>query len=180
VKTYKVEAIILKRQNYSEADKILTVFSKEKGKLKVIAKGVRKITSRRAGSLELFNHLSLVVCEGKGLDSIIEVNVINSFPSWRVNLRSIGVAYYLCELVDRLTVDGQEHMAVFFVLLESLKTNSSKKARQIILSFEKQLLNLLGFGIPEKYLHDTESLKTYIEEITEKKIISPKVIKEIW
>jgi DNA repair protein RecO (recombination protein O) len=145
-----------------------------------MAKGVRKITSRRAGSLELFNHLSLVICEGKGMDSIIEVNVINSFASWRGNLRSIGVAYYLCELVDRLTVDDQEHQVVFAVLLESLKANSSKKARQIILSFEKQLLNLLGFGIPEKYLKETESLKTYIEEITEKKIISPKVIKEIW
>lgn len=180
MKTYKVEAIILKRQNFFEADKILTVFSKEKGKLKAIAKGVRKINSRRAGSLELFNHLSLVICEGKGMDSIIEVNVLNSFPVWRGNLRSVGVAYYLCELVDRLTVEGQEHPAVFYALLESLQFNSSEKARQTILSFEKQLLNLLGFGIPEKYLNNKESLKTYIEEITEKKIISPKVIKEIW
>lgn len=180
MKTYKVEAIILKRQNYSEADKILTIFSKEKGKSKVIAKGVRKISSRRAGSLELFNHLSLVVCEGKGLDSIIEVNILNTFQSWRGNLRSIGVAYYLCELVDRLTVDGQEHPSVFLALLESLKTNSSQKARKTILTFEKQLLELLGFGIPDKYQKDTESLKAYIEEITEKKIMSPKVIKEIW
>lgn len=180
MKTYKVEAIILKRQNYSEADKILTIFSKEKGKFKVIAKGVRKITSRRAGSLELFNHLSLVVCEGNGIDSVIEVNVLNSFQSWRGNLRSIGVAYYLCELVDRLTVEEQEHRVVFLTLLESLKANSSQKARKTILSFEKQLLNLLGFGIPQKYLKETESLKAYIEEITEKKIISPGVIKEIW
>lgn len=180
MKTYKVEAIVLKRQNFSEADKILTIFSKEKGKFKVMAKGVRKISSRRAGSLELFNHLRLIICEGKGLDSIIEVNVLNSFSSWRKNLRSIGVAYYLCELVDRLTVEGQEHGAVFTALIESLKINSSGRARTTILSFEKQLLHLLGFGIPERYSKDTESLKDYIEEITEKKIVSPKVIKEIW
>lgn len=180
MKTYKVEAIVLKRQNISEADKILTIFSKEKGKIKVLAKGVRKISSRRAGGLELFNHVSLVICEGKGLDSVSEANILNNYVVWRKDLRAVGVAFYLCELVDRLTVEGQDHDEVFNLLLRSLEKNCTKNARKTILVFEEELLKHLGFGVPNSQSQKNKSLKDYIELITEKTIVSPKIIKEIW
>jgi len=63
-RSYKAEGIILKRINFSEADKILTIFTKRHGKVRAIAKGVRRLTSRKAGSVELFNQAGLFLLEG--------------------------------------------------------------------------------------------------------------------
>jgi DNA repair protein RecO (recombination protein O) len=179
VKTYKVEGIILKRSNLGEADKLLSVFTKEEGKIKVLAKSIRKITSRKAGSLELFNQVKLLLVKGKNLDIITEVTVVNDFSIWRTDLKKVGVAYYLTELVDKLTPEKQEQFMVFNILQTSFNNLSSGNATKIILEFEKKLLNELGFGLPQKF-DAQKSLKNYIEEITEKRINSPKIIREIW
>jgi DNA repair protein RecO (recombination protein O) len=179
VKTYKVEGIILKRSNLGEADKLLSVFTKEEGKIKVLAKSIRKITSRKAGSLELFNQVKLLLVKGKNLDIITEVTVVNDFSIWRTDLKKVGVAYYLTELVDKLTPEKQEQFMVFNILQTSFNNLSSGNATKIILEFEKKLLNELGFGLPQKF-DPQKSLKNYIEEITEKRINSPKIIREIW
>ena len=179
MKTYKVEGIILKRSNLGEADKILTVFTKEEGKIKLLAKSIRKITSRKAGSLELFNQVKLLLVKGKNLDIITEVVVVNDFSFWRTDLKKVGVAYYLTELVDKLTPEKQEQYLVFSFLQESFNSLNKGNATKIILNFEKKLLNELGFGLPQSF--DTQkSLKNYIEKITEKRINSPKIIREIW
>ena len=111
--SFKTEGIILKRMNYGEADRILTIYTLHHGKIRAMAKGVRKLQSRKAGSLELFNHATLFLIKGKNLDLITEAQVINLFKSWRKNLIKVGIAYYLCELVDKLTPDNQPHEAVF-------------------------------------------------------------------
>jgi len=173
---YKTEGIILKRKNFGEADKILTIFSKHYGKIKVIAKGIRKITSKKAGILELFNHCKLVLAKGKDLDIITEAQVINSFSSWRKNLSKVGVAWYFCELVDKLTAEGQANKDVFELLKNYLENLSQKDNPQFIRSFEEHLLNQLGFGIPLSWRRWQGSLKTYIESIAEKEIQTPKML----
>jgi DNA repair protein RecO (recombination protein O) len=180
VRAYKTEGIILKRSNYGEADRLLTIFTKNHGKLRVIAKGVRRITSRRGGNLELFNHVSVYLNNGKNLDSLSEVEVFNSFSDWRTDLKAVGVAYYLCELVDKLTAEGQEHNQVFDLLKQSLSKLDECNYTNLVVSFEKELITELGFGIPDKLRNSRKSIKNYIEEITEKKITSPKIIREIW
>lgn len=180
MKSYKAEAVIIKKQNLGEADKILTIFSCERGKLRVLAKGVRKITSRRAGNLEVFNHVILVLTKGKNLDIVKEVSLINSFQKWRRNLRRVGLAYYFCELVDRLTGENQEHREVFSLLIKSLENLQKKDLSRQTLEFERQILTLLGFGLPVSLKAQNTSLKSYIEDLIEKKIASPKIIKEIW
>ena len=180
MRTYQTEGIILKRSNYGEADRILTLFTKNHGKLRIIAKGVRKITSRRGGNLELFNHVSVYLNKGKGLDSLSEVTVSNSFSIWRKNIKAVGMAYYFCELVDKLTAEGQEHYQVFERLKNSLKKLGKESYTELVVNFEKELLTELGFGIPERLKESKKSLKDYIEQITEKKITSPKIIREIW
>ena len=173
---YKTVGIILKRINFSEADKILTIFTKHYGKIKVIAKGIRKITSKKAGILELFNHCKLVLAKGKDLDIITEAQVINSFSSWRKNLSKVGVAWYFCELVDKLTAEGQANKDVFELLKNYLENLSQKDNSQFIRSFEEHLLNQLGFGIPLSWRRWQGSLKTYIESIAEKEIQTPKML----
>lgn len=171
--TYKTEGIVLKRKNFGEADKLLTVYTKHYGKIRAIAKGIRKTTSRKAGSLELFNHCILFLAKGRNLDIITETQTVNSFRLWRKNLTKVGVAYYFCELVDKLTPDGQSNRQVFELLKEYLEGISTAELSAFSRSFEEHLLNELGFGIPSDIKSQPGSLKNYIESITERQINSP-------
>lgn len=178
-RTYKTEGIILKRINFGEADRILTIYTKHYGKIRAIAKGVRKITSRKGGNVEAFNHVSLFLAQGKNLDIVCEVEVINSFKSWRKNLKKVGLAYYFCELVDKLTPDGQANRAVFELLREFLGRIGKESESELTRSFEERLLEELGFGVPEALRNTPDSLKGYIETIVEKKINSPKILHKL-
>lgn len=178
MRTYKTEGIVLKRTNYGEADRILTIYTKNYGKIKAMAKGIRKITSRKAGSLEPFTHTVLFLAKGKNLDIITETQSVNAFKSWRSDLNRVGVAYYFCELVDKLTPEEQENYLVFEILKGYLARLKNSGLRQLVRSFEEELLIELGFGIPEILKKTEGSLKNYIETITEKSINSPKILKQ--
>ena len=147
--TYKTEAIIIKRQNFGEADKILTIFSKWYGKKKVIAKGVRRTTSRKGGNVELFNQVVLFLAQAKTFDIVTEAQVVKSFEGFRKDLKRVSQAYYACELVDRLTAEEQEHRQVFDLLVEFLESLTLRLTttdyRLLAHSFELKLLKLLGF-----------------------------------
>lgn len=177
--SFKTEGIILKRTNYGEADRILTIYTSHHGKIRAMAKGVRKLQSRKAGSLELFNHATLFLIKGKNLDLVTEAQTINLFKSLRKNLIKVGIAYYLCELVDKLTPDNQPHEAVFELLKETFKKIGLKENKILVREFEEELLHELGFGVPEVLRQTQGSLKTYIESIIEKKLNSPKILKQL-
>ena len=177
--SFKTEGIILKRMNYGEADRILTIYTSHHGKIRAMAKGVRKLQSRKAGSLELFNHSVLFLIKGKNLDLITEAQAINLFKSWRKNLIKVGIAYYLCELVDKLTPDNQPHEAVFELLKETLKKIGLKENKILVREFEEKLLNELGFGVPEVLRQTQGSLKAYVESIIEKELNSPKILRQL-
>lgn len=173
-RSYKAQAIILKRTNFSEADRLITVFTKRHGKLKLIAKGIRKLTSRKKGHLELFTHAQLQIAKTKSIDIITEAETINNFSQLRKNLNRVRIAYLLAELIDQLTAEGQEHTQVYDLLLHSLTTlNSQTAPKNFILNFEKQLLQLLGFGLPSK--HDRASIESHIYSIIEKPLNSKKL-----
>lgn len=171
-RSFKTEGIILKRSNFGEADKILTIFTKHYGKIKALALGVRKITSRKGGNVELFNQVVVFLIKGKNLDILTEVQIMNSFKGWRKDLAKVATAYYGCELVDRLTPEGQASRAVYELLEDYLKKISKESRLKLTRSFEEKLLEELGFGIPPELRQAKGSLRTYIEEITERKINS--------
>lgn len=178
-RTYKTEGIILKRSNLGETDKLLTIFSKHYGKIRAIAKGVRKITSRKAGHLELFNHVLLFLNKGRNLDILTEAQVLNSFRSWRKNLKKVVIAYYFCELVDKLTPDEQANKEVFELLKIYLDKISTASLPELARSFEEELLDCLGFGVPQAVRQKRGSLKEYIESIIEKEIASTRIIAKV-
>ncbi|MEA3354871.1 MAG: DNA repair protein RecO, partial [Patescibacteria group bacterium] len=137
IRSYKLQTIVLKRINFSEADRLITVFSKNNGKVVLIAKGVRKLTSRKKGHLELFTHVKFQVAKTKGLGIITEAETINNFPNLRKNLNRVRIAYLLAELIDRMTAEWQEQEEVFDLLLKSFHTLNSKTAtKDFILNFE--------------------------------------------
>lgn len=179
--TYKTEGIIISRTNFGEADRILTVLSKHYGKIRLVAKGVRRMISRKGGNVELFNHVDLFIARGRNLDIITEVQVKNAHTAWRKNLEAVATAYYLAELVDRLTAEGEKNQTVFFLLSSSLGKISPNQAKneKLIEDFQKQLLLQLGFGIPEGIPQDEAGFRAYIEKIIERKLKSPNIRERI-
>lgn len=173
-KAYKAVGLVLKQLNFGEADRLLTIFTREFGLIRLLAKGVRKTTSRKSGHLELFSHVKLACVKGKNLDLIIEADLLNNFFTLRQNLNRVRIAYLFSELVNELSAENQEHEDVYQLLVSTLtQLNSPAAPANLILNFEKSLLKILGFGLPEK--QDQLSLETYISSITEKPIRSKKI-----
>src|SRR3989338_6252191 len=126
IQNYKIEGIIIKRMNVGEADRLVTLLTKDHGKVRVIAKGVRKITSRRASALELFNHTACTLHRSKKLsDFVIETTIIHAFDGLGKNLQHISNAYQLCEMVNMLTREGQDEREIYELLWVSLERLSS-------------------------------------------------------
>ena len=169
--SYQVCAIVLKRSKYGEADRIVTLFTREAGKLKVLAKGVRKITSKRSGSLEVGTHLRAMIIKGKGMDILGQTVVENSFSGLKTDLTSITQLYLLLEVVDVLTGENQELPEIYDVLAATLHqlVNATNK-KTILLKAFKQITLLLGFTPPQDFSELT--LKNYIENISERKLKS--------
>jgi DNA repair protein RecO (recombination protein O) len=169
-KTYTIEGIVLNRRDYSEADRIITVFSYEKGKIVLLAKGVRKLSSKRLGSLEIGTHLRAMAISGKSMDILSQTVIINSYEYLKHNLASITRLYQLLEVIDSLTREGQEHPEVYQILLETmdvLNQKDSPKKQQLLLAFH-QITQELGFATQEGV---TEiHLKARIEAIADKKL----------
>jgi len=178
-KSYRVCGIILKRVNIGEADKILTVFTRERGKIVCLAKGIRKICSRRAPALEPFNKISAQMVKGKNIDLVAEVEVIKSFPDVKKNLFQVGWAYYIAELVDKLTAQEQENLPIYQLFESTLVKiqNEGVVNQELIIGFQKNLLLNLGFGLPDSITKD--SLRWYIETIVSRKLASQLFINKI-
>jgi len=177
--SYKTEGIILKRTNYGEADRILTIYTKHYGKIRALAKGVRRITSRRGGNVELFNQAVLFLNKGRNLDLLQEAQVVYSFKSWRRDLEKVATAYYFSELVDKLTPEGQANQRVFQLLSHFLEKIAIARLLELTRSFEEMLLEELGFGVPEELKRSSGSLRNYIESITEKRLNSQDITKKL-
>ena len=176
-RTYSSEAIILARKNYSEADRIIVIYSKDYGKLSLIAKSVRKTKSRKRGSIEVFSHIRFSAARTKSLDILTEAEIISSFPLIRKNLKKVAVAYYFTEVIGRLTKEGEKNERLFSLLLKYIhalrKTTTLKKLKE---GFVKEAVIMLGYWPKER---PVKNLDTLLEEITERNINSVRVGKKL-
>lgn len=118
---YTTEAIILKRMDYGEADRILTLFTPRQGKLRAIAKGARRTTSRLAGHIELFTRSQLQLATGRDLEIITQGESKERFPHLRAELWHATTAYYLAELIEKFTEDQAEHHDLYALFIDTLR-----------------------------------------------------------
>lgn len=148
--TYKTQGIIIKRTNLGEADRILTILTNDYGKIKVIAKGVRKIKSRLAGNLELFCLSDLLIAKGRNLDIVCGAEIQKCFLRLRGNLSATNHAYYFGELVEKLMEENEPHPEIFNLLDAVLENLNSIQSKLLIPYFEFNILTELGYH-PELY-----------------------------
>ncbi len=146
-RTYRCEAIVLRRHNFGEADRLLTVFSLERGKLRLIAKGVRKPRSRKAGHVEPFTRVALLNSRGRNLDIISQAESLDLYMLLRENLGFLSRAAYIAELVDRFSVDHEENRQLYRLLTDSYSRLDEEDAspRSVVRNFEIRLLELVGY-----------------------------------
>ncbi len=178
---YKVEAIVLARKNVGEADRILTIFTKQYGKLRVLAKGIRRVTSKRAPYAEVFSRVNMILYRGKtNLDLVNEISSVEDYQTLRQDLEYVSAAYYLCELVDRLLPEKQEHRDVYYMLGDYLTKFNGKSLNTEAVSnqFALELLRLIGFLQKDKILK-LEETEHYVESLIERKLRTPKIIRRI-
>jgi len=143
---YKTNGIILKRKDFGEADKLVTIFTDSEGKINVKAKGIRWLLSKNKGHLELFNYSDLMIAEGKEIDTVASAFTLESFKRIKEDLKKTAVAFYLAELCDKLIPFKEKNKKIFDLLLESLRhLDRDEKPKILTRYFELNLLATLGF-----------------------------------
>jgi DNA repair protein RecO (recombination protein O) len=143
---HKVEAVVIAHKEYGEADRFVRIFSLENGKMNTLAKGVRKMQSRKAAHLEPFTHAALVLAHGHTFWIITQAETLNAFPAIREDLDKTTDASYIMELVDKVSTEGQAEPALFRLALESLKRiNDNADTYNAMRYYELRFLDIAGF-----------------------------------
>ncbi len=143
---YKTEAVVLRHRPLGEADRVLTLFTREYGRLPVVARGVRKPSSKRSGALEPFSHVRLLLARGRGaLDVLAQVEVIEGTGPLRADLRRFGQAALLAELVEAATPEREPQPELFRLLVEALRLLRQPEETPAALWFALHLISLAGF-----------------------------------
>lgn len=179
--TFKTQGIVLKRLNFNEADKLLSFYTRDYGKLTALAKGVRRIKSRKAAHLEIFNQVDIFVASGKTFHIVIEAQTVNSFACLRSQLSRVIQAYRIVEVVDRFCPENQENKRLYNLLIEGLAHLSNcqiDKLETVVDDFTNCLLYELGFLTLDSKLKG-RALGKYIEEILEAKLKVNKLLTKL-
>ena len=145
-RSFHAQAIVLRHMEFGEADRIMTLFTLERGKIKAIAKGVRKIKSRKAGHLEPFTLVNLYLAQGRDLAIITQAETQNAFIKIKEDLTLTGYAAYMVELLERFTYEEGENRALFKLIIDSLmRLEQAQNPANAVHYYEVRLMDLLGY-----------------------------------
>jgi len=139
------QGIVLRSYPFGEADRVVVLLSPNNGKIRTVAKGVRKTKSRFGGRLEPFTHVDLVLYEGRNLDTITQVAVLEPFPRLRSDLDAVVTAGTMVEAADAVAQEDEAAIRLFLLLQRGLKTlESGGRSRDLITSFLLKLADVVG------------------------------------
>jgi DNA repair protein RecO (recombination protein O) len=137
--------IVLRSYPFGEADRVVVLLSPHHGKLRTVAKGVRKTTSRFGGRLEPFGHVELVLYEGRNLDTVTQVEVVEAFPRLRAELERVTAASTMVEAIDAVAQEREPSVALFNLLSQGLRVLDGAGAhRDLVSSFLLHLAGVVG------------------------------------
>lgn len=161
-RTYRAEAIVLRTLDLGEADRILVLFTRHFGKVRVVAKGIRRATSRMAGHAEPLTHATYQLARGRELDVLTGAEARAIYPALREDLDRIAAGWYCAELIDRFTEDRSPSAPLFELLETALRHLDAGYAPPLVCRwFDLHVLDRSGFR-PE--LAVCVSCRTVLEE----------------
>jgi DNA repair protein RecO (recombination protein O) len=145
---YKEQGVVLRSTKLGEADKIVTVMTQGSGKVRGVAKGIRKTTSRFGGRLEPFTHVNLMLYRGRGsLDTITQAEIIAPHRAIREDLALFAAGETMLEAVDRVAEEHERNVRLVLLLLAGLRALDGGPAdpAAVAESFVLKLLSISGF-----------------------------------
>lgn len=143
---YRTEGIVLKSIEYGDADKIVTIYTKNHGKIQAIAKGVRKTKSKFGSSLEILTYAIFLIYKGKNIDIISQTEILESFFVASKEIAKFAFGSNCVEVVNKITEEGEINLGLFFLLKEVLHyLKETKDPKLLTLSFKWQTLVILGY-----------------------------------
>lgn len=146
-RVYGAEALVLRRRNIGEADSIFTLFSPDRGRFELVARGVRKARSRMRGHLEPLTHVRVQAAHGRTLDVLTQAETIHAYRALREDLDRLPHALYCAELLDRFTVELGRDPLLFDLVLAVFDAMEAGAGPHIVRLFEVQLLAETGFDL---------------------------------
>jgi DNA repair protein RecO (recombination protein O) len=150
-RTYRIEGLVLKKVPFDEADLMLTLYTREVGKLRAVAKGARRSSSRLVGHFEPLTLTRLSLARGRNLDIITQAQSIENFTQLKSSLPALTRGLYVAELVDGFSSENHPNPALYELTLETLEAISQDPDWDLPLRyFELHLLKASGF-LPELY-----------------------------
>jgi DNA repair protein RecO (recombination protein O) len=145
---YKEQGVVLRSVKLGEADKIVTVMTQGSGKVRAVAKGIRKTTSRFGARLEPFTHVSLLCYRGRGsLDTVTQVEIIASHPHLRADLALFAAGETMLEAVDKVAEEHERNVRLALLLLSGMRALDARPQdpAAVAESFLLKMLSLSGF-----------------------------------
>lgn len=168
----KDSGFVVKRTNFGEHDRYVTFFTRNNGKIEVLAKGVRKITSKRLSHLELMNNLRFQAVKGAKNYVLAEVEMISSYDSLRRSLQNCKQLFFISELIENLCPINQTNESVYLLLNDTLKTFLEDKnfSESLRIKFQTKLLSLLGYWDNGRVFKNESDILNYVESIIERRL----------
>ena len=146
---YKTEGIVLKSVPVGEADRMVTLYTRDMGKLRAAARGVRRPRSRLGGHLDALNRVSLSLARGRNRDVITGADALETFRPLKSDLERLAYGLYVAELVDAITPEESPGYPVYVLVVDALQSlATTENARILLHAFELRLLDYSGF-LPE-------------------------------
>jgi DNA repair protein RecO (recombination protein O) len=177
----KLTGIILKKQNYKEADQILTIWTESLGKIRVLARGIRLPKSKLVYNLSELAVIEFETTGRKNFPTVISAQIVQNFHRLRQDLLKIASILYAHELVMKMTADEHPNQRVYQILegfLHKLDESETINHYQLLDSFALHLAQALGFGEPKK-VNSHSDVRDFIEGLIERKIKSEPFLAQI-
>lgn len=150
-RTYRAEGLVLKNIPFGEADLLVTLYTREAGKVRAVARGARRSNSKLVGHFEPLTAARLSLARGRNLDVISQVEVSDNFALLKSDLPTLAKGLYVAELVDGFGPESNANSSLYDLAIETLKTIGQDPTRDLVLRyFELHLLRVSGF-MPELF-----------------------------
>jgi DNA repair protein RecO len=145
-RSYQTQAIVIKQTKLGEADRIITIYTPEFGKLKAVAKGACRPGSKLGGNVVPLTHSLMMLARGRNLDIVTQSQTIDGFLDLKNDLWRTSCGLYILELSDSFTVENNENRPLFDLLLDTLhRLCQTDNSETVLRYFELHLLHLLGY-----------------------------------
>ncbi|MBP6178430.1 MAG: DNA repair protein RecO [Anaerolineales bacterium] len=146
-RSFRASAVVVRHSDWGEADRLLVLYTREQGMIRAVAKGARKITSRKGGHLQPFTHVTIQLAQGRDLLIVTQVETVNAFLPLHDDLTKTGNAAYVVELLYRFSYEEEGgNPTLFRLLTETLdRIEKEESAWLPIRYYEMRLLDAVGF-----------------------------------